>query len=133
MVLGAVSLLLASCSSEPECLQVDRACAPLYSPAFSELYRRTLAPTCAQAGGFCHAADGGAGGMSFVDEESAYRALTSPGSDGEPRAVAGDPSCSLLVRRTSATDSSFVMPPGMPLSEAERCVLIRWVGEGAKR
>lgn len=105
------------------------ACSPLYAPTFDNIYDRTLAKTCALSGGSCHAAEGQAGGLSFESIDAAYDHLTT----GEPpRVIAGDAACSLFVERIEATDDR-VMPPGSPLSEAERCAVEQWIENGAQR
>ena len=106
-------------------------CNPLYSPTFDEVYERTLAKTCALSGASCHAAEGQAGGLSFESADAAYDHLTS----GEtPHVIAGDAACSPLVERIEATDDDArVMPPGSPLSDAERCAIEQWIENGAKR
>ena len=48
------------------------------------------------------------------------------------RISAGDTSCSLLLVRV-AGGGGGIMPPGAPLSEAERCALETWVRNGAAR
>jgi len=111
---------------------LDLACAPLYSPTYDEIFTRTLHPTCAQAGGSCHAAAGAQGGLVFEDADTAYALLL--GQMGErARVVPGDTSCSVLVERLSSTDKTVVMPPGGALPDAERCAVIQWIKQGAKR
>lgn len=105
-------------------------CSPLYPPAFADVYDRTLAKTCALSGASCHAAEGQAGGLSFASADVAYDHLTR----GEtPLVIAGDAACSPLVERIEATDDARVMPPGSPLSDAERCAIEQWIEDGAKR
>ena len=50
-----------------------------------------------------------------------------------PRVIPGDPSCSLVVERMVSEDPKQLMPPGSMLSEAERCVIVQWIQDGAKR
>lgn len=110
---------------------LDLSCAPLYTPDFDHLFTNTLHPTCAQPG-VCHAADSGRAGLVYEDPDTAYALLLGENA-GHPRVVPGDPSCSPIVERIESPDPSVQMPPGKPLSDAERCVFVRWIAEGAKR
>jgi hypothetical protein len=111
---------------------LSTACAPLYDPTFQQIFERTLKPTCAQAGGACHAMDGARGGLIFEDPDRAYQLLL--GQDGARRRVSpGDPACSLMVEKLESKDPSFVMPPGAPRPEAERCAIEKWIAAGAAR
>ncbi len=132
------ALLAGGCgSAAPQesvsCVQaLDRDCQPLYEPVFSELFERTLRPTCAQSA-FCHSTEGAAGGLSMDDEDVAFELLLAEGGGGPPRVVPDDPECSLLVRRIESRDEDDVMPPGRALSAPERCVVVRWIASGARR
>ncbi|MCC7380316.1 MAG: hypothetical protein IT384_00695 [Deltaproteobacteria bacterium] len=127
---GLLALVLSGCGGSGDCLEaLDLACAPLYEPTFAELHARTLSGSCAVGG--CHSGTSRAAGISLEGIDEAYAALT--GEAGGPRAIAGDAACSLLVRRVESSEASFVMPPGRPLSTAERCVIRRWVANGAQR
>jgi hypothetical protein len=124
--LVAATALLAACpSAPPSCITVDTSCAPLYAPNFDNVYTMTLRDTCGSDDVSCHSAAGQQGGMSFEDQQHAYDALL----DGRVRP--GEPGCSEMIVRTSSPGESYQMPPGDPLSEAERCALIRWVAAGA--
>jgi hypothetical protein len=70
------------------------------------------------------------GGMTFSTIDNAYGELLEPGQD---RVIPGDPSCSIMIIRTHATDFSIKMPPGSSLPEAEKCALVQWVAQGASR
>ena len=125
------SALLVGCGDKLCLEDVDLACDPLYTPErFDDIWAQTLQPSCASGGGSCHAPEGGQGGLSMADADDAYEALT--GGD-DPRAVAGDASCGVLIHRLESDDPDEVMPPGAQLSEAERCVLRIWLDEGATR
>ena len=137
-VLASVaSIALASGCGEPsnsgsgECVaDLDpSACSPLYSPTFDDVFTRTLTKTCALSGGACHAAEGDAGGLSFESADAAYEHLT---GGTKPRVIAGDAACSLITVRIEAKDDR-IMPPGSPLSEAERCAIEQWIENGATR
>lgn len=120
-------LLLVACTSDPppDCITVDPACAPLYTPTFTNVYNMTLKDTCGSQNVSCHSAAGLQGGMSFQDQQHAYQALRSG------RVVPGNPGCSKMIVRTSSLGADYQMPPGDSLSAAERCALIQWVQNGA--
>ena len=122
-----VAVAVAGCASDPppSCITVDLACAPLYEPTFDNVYRMTLQNTCGSERSSCHSAAGKQGGMSFEDVSHAYAALRAG------RVVPGDPGCSKMIVRTDSPGASYQMPPGDPLSAAERCSLILWVQAGA--
>jgi hypothetical protein len=135
MYIAAASLLLttAGCpEGELACVEVDLGCAPLYEPTFTNVYNNTLVPTCAAEGGACHSPEGAKGGLSYMDEDSAYDLLLGV-TDGRARVVPFDVECSLLVKRIESTRASKVMPPGDPLSRAERCAIEQWIANGAER
>ena len=132
-----MTLAIAACTADggggDGCVQVDAACAPLYTPVFDELHTRTLAPTCAVPGGSCHAAAGAQGGLVLEDPDTAFgELLGTTTSGGVARVVPGDPGCSEVVRRVFAGGSQG-MPPGAPLSDAETCVFVQWIDAGAER
>jgi hypothetical protein len=124
---ASVAAGVAACNADlpPVCVTVDTSCAPLYAPTFANVYARTLQNTCGSALSACHSAAGQAGGMSFEDPAHAYAALVNG------RVLPRDPACSQLIVRTSSPGEDYQMPPGDPLSEAERCALIQWVQSGA--
>jgi hypothetical protein len=123
-------MLLASagCPSDdpPACIEVDLTCAPLYVPTFDNVYANTLTDGCGSQRVACHSAAGNKGGMSLEDPETAHAALLVAG-----RVKPGDASCSEIIVRVHSIGESFQMPPGSPLSEAERCALTQWVQDGA--
>jgi hypothetical protein len=131
--LAAAALIASGCSDGDVCLtSVDTACAPLYAPTFDQLFTRTLQPTCAQAGGSCHASAGAMGGLVFEDADASY-ALLLGRTDGRARVVPGDPACSVLIERLESTDPDRIMPRGSALPDGERCAFVQWVHNGAKR
>lgn len=129
LVTALAAAPLVGCTSElpPACITVDTTCAPLYAPSFDNVYTMTLKNTCGSERSSCHSAAGKQGGMSFQDEQHAYDALLAG------RVMPGDPGCSKMVVRTSSPGESYQMPPGDPLSPAERCSLLQWVAAGAPR
>jgi len=136
MLLLLLITLLAGCSGNSgqqlECVDVSAQCAPLYTPTFDEIYSRTLKPKCALSGGSCHSIDGAMAGLVFDNADDSYNLLLG-NTDGRARVVPGDISCSILSERINAPRASQVMPPGSPLSAAERCVIIQWIDDGALR
>lgn len=133
--IALATALLGCTKSDPSDGCVDglsTQCSPLYPPTFDDIYTRTLHPTCAQEGSSCHSSQGMMGGLVFEDEDTAYDLLLGR-VDGRARVEPGDPSCSLIVEHLESTDPSFVMPPGAPLSDAEKCAFIQWIAMGAQR
>ncbi len=127
---------LVSCSDPPEPQPAPRVCAPapppptcspLYEPTFTNVFERTLRPSCGLGGAACHTAKGRQGGLVFEDADEAYRALQAG------QLSPGDPGCSALVVRLTATDPNLRMPPGRALAAEEQCAVARWIADGAKR
>jgi Planctomycete cytochrome C len=137
MGLAAALLALPACGSGGDPCVTDipgdpTSCSPLYPPTFDQIFSRTLQPTCAQPGAQCHSSAGIMGGLYFSTEDSAYALLL--GQNGAPaRVIPGNASCSTLVERLEATDSTELMPPGAKLSDAEICTIVQWIQQGAKR
>jgi hypothetical protein len=67
-------------------------------------------------------------GLVMEDPDTAYRDLVD-----QNRVVPGKPECSLMARRISSTDVSFMMPPGLALDPGDRCAIIQWIAQGANR
>ena len=134
VMMVALALLGGACADDDvlECVDVSAECAPLYTPEFDEIFTRTLQPKCALEGGSCHSIDGARAGLVFEDADTSYDLLLG-NLDGRARVVPGDISCSILTARVSTSSPGLVMPPRNPLSDAERCVLIQWVANGAQR
>lgn len=133
VTVGSVGALigLAACGADTPaevCVAVDRSCAPAYDPTFDNLFQKTFSKSCALAGPSCHAAAGHKAGLVFDNADAAYSLLLEHG-----RAIAGKPECSLIARRIQSTDTSFMMPPGMPLAPGEQCAIIQWMSRGALR
>ncbi|HWU91348.1 MAG TPA: hypothetical protein VN253_28975 [Kofleriaceae bacterium] len=126
MLFAALAGALAGCPGDelPACATVDTACMPLYDPTFANVYNTTLRVGCGSQLSSCHAR-GGAGGMSLEDPDTAYQSLLAG------RVKPGDPGCSEMIVRTTESGKDYAMPPGAPLSAAERCSLILWVERGA--
>ena len=129
LLAASAVLAAAGCSSDDDaCVQVDPSCTPLYEPTFTNVFERTLVPTCGVEGSACHSADGAQNGLIFEDVDEAYRLLVDDG-----RVIPFDPSCSELGRRIATTDPRQVMPPGGRLAAAERCAILTWMANGAQR
>jgi hypothetical protein len=139
VTLAALALAAVACGpggEDPplECIDpatpaLDTSCMPLYEPTFANIHAMTLAPKCAGTGSGCHAGGGQAGlGMSSI--EGAYADLLEP---EQMRVVPGDPACSEMIIRTTATEQAIKMPPGVSLLPAEKCSLVQWVANGALR
>ena len=130
LALLVAALMLGCGSTDLACVDVALACAPLYEPTFENVYQRTLIDKCGSERVACHSDAGRKGGMTFATIDSAYAALTEPGS---MRVIAGDPSCSEAVKRMATTDRAYQMPPGATLSTAEQCAIQQWISGGALR
>jgi hypothetical protein len=113
---------------------LSTSCSPLYDPPdYPTIFTKILHPTCATGQSTCHTSSGSKGGLVFEDETQSYELLIGQG-DGRKRVVPGDAACSLLVERLEAKDALLRMPPGpTPLSEGERCTIVRWIENGAAR
>jgi Planctomycete cytochrome C len=120
----AAPLSTSSCGDD--CVEVSSDCAPAYEPTFDNVYTNTLSQSCA-VGSSCHSTSGNQGGLGFDTADQAYDALV-----GEGLVSGGDAACSSVIARLEA-DGDDVMPPGAPLSDAERCAVIQWVQNGAAR
>jgi hypothetical protein len=132
-----VALALAGCSGSvpPKCVTVDTSCAASYVPNFHNIYTNTITSSCGVLNSSCHSAANHAGGMSFVDEATAYAALLAPKSTidpSRPRLVAGNPACSLVVVRVDSPGQwQMPPPPGDQITPGERCAFIQWIANGA--
>jgi hypothetical protein len=114
---------------DDSCVDVNTSCTPLYEPTFDNVYTNTLAVSCAVGNGTCHTGDGAsAGGLAFNTADSSYEALTG----ASQRAIASDAACSPMVVRVAGGGDN-AMPPGKPLSAEERCAIVQWVQNGARR
>lgn len=103
-------------------------CAPLYEPTFTQIFTRTLQPSCGLSGSSCHADDGRQGGLVFVREQESYDLLVAKG-----KVRPGDPSCSDLMVRLLSSDPFARMPPGKALDPGAQCAIRLWIEAGAKR
>jgi Planctomycete cytochrome C len=113
--------------------ELERDCNLAYQPTFDAFFENRLGKTCgsAQSGGSCHGANARMGGLDLSTANTAYDHLLGI-ADEKPRVIPGDPECSLLMQRLEGQGGG-VMPPGAPLSAAERCSILRWIDQGAER
>lgn len=137
--LGIVSAIVIAmaigCSSstssapDPVCLDepLDMECTPAFEPTYDALYTNTFQRSCTLSGVSCHASTGRQGGLDFGDADSGYAGLM----NGMVRA--GDPQCGSLVHRVFATSGTIRMPPGRALPDGEKCAIVQWIAQGAKR
>ena len=95
---------------------------------FDTIHEKILKPTCATGRGTCHTSDAAKGGLVLEQPSPSYTALTNG------RVVAGDVSCSLLMKRLGSTDPKVRMPPGShSLTDGEICTISQWIAKGALR
>lgn len=130
--MALVGLLACSSSSDGDpksCTTVSTDCTPLYEPTYDQIFENTLKPTCAKSGVSCHASTGHQGGLAFEDADESYRMLVEETGDARP----GDPACSEIVVRITATDGRVRMPPGASIDPGAQCAIIQWIAAGAKR
>jgi hypothetical protein len=120
-----VVLAVGGCSdAPPTCATVETACAPLYAPTWDNVYTQTVVRSCGGNRSACHAA-GGDGEIDLSSREIAYDSLVPAHVTG------GDAMCSGLVVRVHGAGEDYLMPPGTPLRESERCAIAQWVEAGA--
>ncbi len=134
LALPLSALLLAGCPADLPCVDdLDATCAPLSQDVtWSNVYTTVVADSCASPGISCHASEGSAGGLDLGDEATAWTQLVEP-VDAEPRVVAGNASCSEMMKRVHTDDSVWQMPPGAALSSPQSCMIQLWIDEGASR
>ena len=87
-------------------------------------FEAKVRPLLIERCGDCHGADDPQGGLRLDDVAALVR-----GGDSGPVVVAGDLDASLLV--AAVRYDGLEMPPGEPLTGAERSILERWVADGA--
>jgi hypothetical protein len=123
-----------STTGESACLHelLPEDCTPLYQPTFEKVFTQTLQAGCAVGENSCHTSAGAKGGLIFEDIDASYAALTDPERD-DVLVLPGDPGCSALMIILEKDDPQDVMPPGNPLSDGERCAIMKWILNGAPR
>jgi hypothetical protein len=138
----ALAPLVTTCSSpqassDPPCVAgLSTACNATYDPpSYDTIYAKIFHPTCATGNGTCHTSSARAGDLAFDNADDAYASLLGTGSNGAKKLVlAGDPACSLLMKRLASTDPNYHMPPGPEgLTAGELCTVVKWIGAGASR
>ena len=127
-VMGWV-LVMVACGdepTEPACPPVIAECTPQYEPVFESVYTNTIQRSCGVGGNSCHGSAAPAGNLDLSSPSVAYDQLLM-----NNRVIPNDPSCSVIVQRMHHADSSLLMPPGSPLSDAEICSVQKWIEAGA--
>ncbi len=112
LALGEWTTAISSAAEPPPPVAFDRDIGPL------------LTARCAK----CHGPSAAEGGMRLTNREAAVAVLPS----GVRAVVPGRPDESELLKRVSAADPDFRMPPkGPPLTADQIAKLRRWIAEGA--
>jgi hypothetical protein len=114
----------------PACVDIPGSCAPLYEPTFENVYNQTLSKKCSVANAACHSSSAAKGGLVLEGIDEAYDGLVNGVS---PRVLPNDPGCSTMAIRVESDDPGYVMPIGAKMSDPERCAILRWIQDGAKR
>ena len=95
------------------------------------MYTNTITRSCGVGAGTCHGPNP-ITNLDFTGIEATYEILL--GQAEQPAYVLpGDPNCSQLMIRLDQPDPTDTMPPGLPLSESERCAVRQWVEQGGER
>jgi len=145
-LLPALALCAVACGGDPEPCDspVELTSSPTPGAhASAEDVAPILERSCALGG--CHLSGPGAGGLVLGRSTAAWRAaLVNVPSQQSPTMMLvapGDPDRSWLVAKlrgalcAAACDRELgcggPMPPGEPLSEAERATIIAWIADGA--
>jgi hypothetical protein len=114
-----------TCLAEP----VDMACMPQYAPTYANVFKYTLARTCAQSG--CHEGNMPQGGLRLDDIDEAYTNLLDKPAG---RIIPGDLACGKVIVRLETKGASWSMPRGQEqLALEERCSIRQWIANGAER
>jgi len=141
LITAAVAAVASGCTSssptttDPGCVSgLSPTCSATYDPpTYDTIYTKILHPTCAAGTTSCHSEGGHKNGLVFENADASYALLL--GQNGAPaRVKPGDPSCSLIMKRLTATDPNYHMPPGTEsLSPGDQCTIVQWIAQGAKR
>jgi hypothetical protein len=132
-----LAIVIAGCgpgaedNAKPQCLSSVNTECTTYSHEFNVIHQRVLT-SCASGGSSCHSREGQQGGLVLAEPDDAYNSLLGK-KDGRARVKPGDPACSELVVRLDSIGQSWSMPPGLQLSEADRCAIRLWIKDGALR
>ena len=114
----------------PACVDIPGSCAPLYEPTFENVYNQTLSKKCSVANAACHSSSAAKGGLVLEGIDEAYDGLV---NSVPPRVLPDDPGCSTMAIRVESDDPGYVMPIGAKMSDPERCAILQWIQDGAKR
>ena len=112
-----VLMLAASCGTEP-----DRR-----PETAAYITDAILVPYCGRGG--CHSTATKAHGLAFDTIPNALAAMHGTGRDGAPMLVPGDANGSRLF--TVLADSGRIMPPDVPMPDADMKLIERWIDDGA--
>jgi hypothetical protein len=103
------------------------------APTFSELFTRTLKPSCGSSTS-CHAGTNAQHGLRLDDEATAYDSLMAQNAAGTTaRVIPNDLKCGELIVRLETPNEPWTMPKGGHLSDDLLCVVRHWIAEGAPR
>lgn len=128
----AATLTVAATLTAAGCAEVEDRTA-----SWSFVHAAIIAPNCTTSN--CHSQLNATAGLQFDDREGAYTFITGlpcePGGDsldGNHNLVfPGQPESSRLMYLLRAEDA-ILMPPDVPLPEAEIEIIERWILEGAQ-
>ncbi|ACY18156.1 hypothetical protein [Haliangium ochraceum] len=125
---SALAILALACGALGACVEVDE------RPAqWSYIHAAIIAPNCTSAN--CHTDITRNAGISFDDPDESYQLLAGVDCDsGEPAedfVVANEPELSKLLYLLRG-EETLLMPPDVPLPEAEIELVERWIAEGAQ-
>jgi hypothetical protein len=102
------------------------------SPTFSDIFTRTLKPSCG-SNGSCHAGTSPQAGLRLDDEAAAYQDLMSGNAAGTTaRVIPNDLKCGELVVRLETPNETWTMPKGGHLPDNVLCVIRHWIADGAQ-
>lgn len=101
------------------------------APTFSEIFARTLQPSCG-SNASCHAGASAQHGLRLDDEATAYQGLMAKNAAGTTaRVIPNDLKCGELIVRLETPNKSWTMPKGGHLPENLLCVIRHWIADGA--
>ncbi len=145
ITLWSLNALALGCGAESAvCAPVEVAAVDSAATAGADDVAMILGRSCALGG--CHLSGPGAGGLVLGRSSDAWRAalvnVPSQQNPAMPLVAPGDPDRSWLVVKLlgSFCDAPCdpelgcggPMPPGEPLSDAERATIIAWIADGAR-
>lgn len=123
---GATAVLALACATLGACVDIDERPA-----SWSYIHATIIEPNCTTSN--CHTDITKVAGISFDDPDESYRALagvTCGGGTAYDLVVAGQPETSKLMYLLRG-DEVPIMPPDVPLPDAEVELVERWILGGA--